>query len=441
VLTFTRRGFTLSAGALAAVTLLPGCRGGGDAGGEDVVVIGAGVAGLAAARRLADNGVNVTVLEARDRIGGRMWTDTSLGVPVDLGAAWIHGTDGNPIVGLAAEVGAKTVETDFDDVVVYDGRRVVDAAAVKAALGAWDEIIGRLETLGEEAGDDVPLADGLAEIADLDDPVLAWVVRTAVVTEYAADPEQLSLAWFWQEGEFDGPDLILPGGYIELAQHLARGLTVRTGTEVTRIVHDGPLVSIDTSQGRVAADRVIVTVPLGVLKAGTIAFDPPLPEAKRRAVERLGFGLLNKVVLAFEEPFWPESADALGFVGPRQPVTNAVNGLSFAGAPLLVGVRGGAAARSREMLSDEDAIAEVVAAMAAPEPTGAVVTRWAADPYARGSYSFLAVGSSPADQRALAEPVGDRLLFAGEATHQEFFATVHGAYMSGLREADRILRP
>ena len=189
-----------------------------------------------------------------------------------------------------------------------------------------------------------------------------------------------------------------------------------------------------------AADRVIVTVPLGVLKAQTIAFDPPLPERKRRAIERLGFGLLNKVVLSFEEPFWPESPDMIGLVGQEQPVADLVNGLTFAGAPLLVGLRGGAAARSREALSDQDAIGEVLAAMdAAPEPTGALVTRWAADPYARGSYSFLAVGSSPADLRALAEPVGERLLFAGEATHEDFFATVHGAYMSGIREAERIL--
>ena len=158
------------------------------------------MAGLAAARRLADAGVEVTVLEARERIGGRMWTDTSLGVPIDLGAAWIHGTEGNPIVGLAADAGAATVETDFSDVVVYDGQRVVDDAAVQAAFAAWDEITARLEALGENAGDDVPLSDGLAEVADLNDSVLAWVVRSAVVSEYAADPDQLSLAWFGQEG-------------------------------------------------------------------------------------------------------------------------------------------------------------------------------------------------------------------------------------------------
>lgn len=437
--TFSRRGFTLTVGALAATTLIPGCRTGGDARGERVVIVGAGMAGLAAARRLADAGVEATVLEARERIGGRMWTDTSLGVPIDLGAAWIHGTDGNPIVELAADAGAQTVETDFYNVVVFDADGEVPASRVQAAFATWDEITTRLEVLSENADDDVPLSDGLAEVADLDDPVMAWVVRSMVVSEYAADPDKLALAWYGQEGEFDGPNLILPGGYAQLAQYLAHGLDIRTGTEVLRIADDGSGVKVDTSRGQVSADRVIVTVPLGVLKAGTIAFDPPLPDAKRRAIERLGFGLLNKVVLAFEEPFWPESPDMFGLVGAEQPVGDVLNGLTFAGSPVLVGIRGGAAARSRESLSDEDTVAAVVEAMGAPEPTAAVVTRWASDPYARGSYSFLAVGSSPADQRALAEPVGDRLLFAGEATHEEFFATVHGAYMSGIREADRIL--
>jgi monoamine oxidase len=105
----------------------------------------------------------------------------------------------------------------------------------------------------------------------------------------------------------------------------------------------------------------------------------------------------------------------------------------------LVGLRGGSEAREREALSDQDAVAQVVAALNAPNPSGSLVTRWAEDPFARGSYSFVAVGSSPDDMETLGEPVGERLLFAGEATNPEFFATVHGAYQSGVREADRIL--
>ncbi len=406
---------------------------------EHVVVVGAGMAGLAAARRLADEGVRITVLEARERIGGRVRTDATLGVPIDLGAAWIHGTDGNPLVGLAAEAGAETVPMDFNDVRLLDADGPVDAEAVEAALVFCATAIERMEALSGDADDTASLADVLPGVADLDDALIAWAVRSIVVTDYAADPAQLSLAWFGYGGEFAGPNLIFPGGYAQLVRHLARGLTVRLGTEVTRIAYDSAQVHVATSLGPVVADRVIVTVPLGVLKAEAIEFDPPLPGAKRAAIERLGFGLVNKVVLKFDEPFWPESSSMFGLVGEGLPVNDLVNGLVFAGVPLLVGLRGGDAARTREALSDRDAVAEVVAALGAPEPTGAVITRWAADPYARGSYSFLAVGSSPDDQRALAAPVGERLMFAGEATDPEFSATVHGAYLSGVREARRII--
>ena len=117
----------------------------------------------------------------------------------------------------------------------------------------------------------------------------------------------------------------------------------------------------------------------------------------------MGFGVLDKVVLAFDEPFWPRSADVLGLVGSQQPVPVLVNGLSFDAGAVLVGLRGGSAARRRETLSDQQSADELRTALRAPPPKGRLVTRWAADPFARGSYSFLAVGSSPDDQEALAE--------------------------------------
>ena len=443
----TRRQFTVGAGVLAAATLLPGCGDGdapegdaprGDAPKERVVVIGAGMAGLAAARRLADAGMDVTVVEARDRIGGRTWTNTSLGVPIDLGGAWIHGPENNPLTQLADEVGARRVETDFDRPVVYQDGRELSSDVVQNTLNRWQEITKALAPLSEEAGEDESVATGLAEVADMNDPLIQWAVASEIVGEYAADPDELSLKWLGNEGEFGGGDVILPGGYTQLTQHLARGLKIRLSTEVSRVMHGGSGVRIETSQGVVEADRAIVTIPLGVLKAGTIAFEPPLPDEKQAAIERLGFGLLDKVVLKFDQPFWPD-ADVIGLVGSEQPVSMLINGETFADAPLLVGLRGGSDARARESLSDQDAVSQVVTALNAPNPTGSLVTRWAEDPYARGSYSFVAVGSSPDDMEALGEPVGDRLLFAGEATNPEFFATVHGAYLSGVREADRIL--
>jgi polyamine oxidase len=303
----TRREFTAGAGALAATLAVAGCgrdRPPGRASRGHVVVIGAGMAGLAAARQLADAGVNVTVLEARERIGGRMWTDTSLGMPIDLGAAWIHGTKGNPLVALANQAGAATVETDWDDVVVFDAGGEVDAAAVDGAADAWERAQHDVDGLTDDAAPAASVQSALAEVTDLGDPLIAWNVATDISAEYAADPDELSLKWFGTEGQFDGPDLILPQGYDRLARHLADGLTIRRGTAVSHIADDGSGVRLDTSRGVVTADRVIVTVPLGVLKAGTITFDPPLSAAKRAAIARLGFGVLDKVVLAFDEPFW-----------------------------------------------------------------------------------------------------------------------------------------
>lgn len=444
----SRRRFMGLAGGTGAALVLPACipfkrR------HERILVVGAGMAGLAAARRLADEGFHVTVLEARRRIGGRIRTDRSLGAAVDLGASWIQGTAGNPITRLAEEAGADTVTTDFDSWLVLDGEggEVSDARA-EAADASWGRISDQLEKRAEEAPRNASVADGMRELGatpqDLS-PLERWVLTSTIVTEYGAEPDELSLSSFYQEGGYDGDSVQFPGGYTQLPRFLARGLQVRLGHEVHRIAHGRKGAVVTTNRGTFHGDRVIVTLPLGVLKANVVAFDPPLPAAKQAAIQRLGVGLLDKVVLAFDEPWWPEDVHAFGLVGDSQPVTEAYNGLIFTGRPILVGLRGGDAARQRTTQAPGNAVDEAMAAMMQaagkdlPHPRHAVVTHWAADRFARGSYSFVAAGASLDDYATVAAPVGERLLFAGEATNGETFATVHGAYESGLREANRII--
>ena len=447
----TRRRFAGVCGAAAVAAVVPGCiaddSDGG--GGEPLLVVGAGIAGLAAARRLADEGFDVTVLEARNRIGGRIRTDRSLGAPIDLGAAWIHGTEDNPITALAEEAGSDTVPTDYESLVLLDGKggEVSDDDA-RAAEREWDGLSDGLEDLRADADAESSVTDGLEElhttVAALD-PAVRWYLDSYLPTDYAAEPGELSLAAYAQDGELEGDDVLFPNGYSRIPELVGRGLDVRLGQRARRIEHRRDGVTVITDGGRFDAARVMVTLPLGVLKSDAVEFDPPLPDAKRTAIQRLGMGVLDKVVVAFNEPFWPEDVHWFGFVGADQPLHSAFNGMVFTGEPILVGLRGGARARTGERRHDRDSVIEVVEALATafdadvPEPSGALVTRWAADPFARGSYSYVAAGASRDDHEALAEPVGDRLLFAGEATSSEFFATVHGAYQSGLREANRVV--
>ena len=359
-------------------------------------MVGAGTAGLTAARRLMDADYEVVVLEARDRIGGRIHTVDTLGVPIDLGGAWIHGSGGSPLTAVAREIGAETVVTDYNSLILYgaDGE-VPDPLAARGEAG-WNRIEGELFDLQNDAGNDQTVADGIVDAGEektARDPVVAWNIDSTFGDDYAADPDEVSLAYYGSDKSLPGPDLLLKEGYLPLLRHIAGDADVRLGRRVTLIEHAADGVVVHTDQGTLEADWAIVTVPLGVLQNEDVEFDPPLPAGKRAAIDRLGMGTLDKVV--------------------PQPVTEAFNGQMFTDQPILVAFRGAQRARDHESQTDDETVAEVVDALSTafgvdvPDPDGALVTRWARDPFARGSYSYLAAGSSPDDMKALAAPVGE----------------------------------
>ncbi|MEV4417789.1 FAD-dependent oxidoreductase [Catellatospora sp. NPDC049609] len=429
-----------------------------------VLVIGAGIAGTAAAQALRRHGHPVTVLEARDRVGGRIWTDAH---GVDLGAHWIHGTEGNPLTDLVERLeipysyvgGDSSYTGGFDNLDLFGpDRRMTDQTTKNRTLELADSVLHELEQRAEVARrhghPDSPLAEAVEQIlaarghSTEDEQAVRYHLNVILRDDAAEDAHRLSLK-HWEDGYlvYGHGDSILHRGYQSVVDALAEGLDIRLGHPVTRIeTNDCGPVRVVTDRGDFHADRVLVTLPLGVLKHGSVTFDPPLPPAKQAAIGRLGFGALNKIALHFREPFWPQEQYVFGYLCRETDYhpTVVISMWKSHGKPILVMLLGASLGRDLETWSDEEVahygttVVQDIFGPDAPAPEHVSRTAWSADPFARGSYTCIGVDASPADIAALAEPVGERLHFAGEATNAYHWGCVHSAYESGLREAARI---
>ncbi len=423
----------------------------------DVLVIGAGASGLAAARELSSK-LRVVVLEARDRIGGRVWSDRPWGdVTLDMGASWIHGIRGNPIHALAQQFKIETHATSYETHWLYrdDGHEYEDpeqAATENRAKKLLAELrAGRKQALSR-GEPDLSLQAALDRLIDgrpqtpLQLRELNYQLNSLVEQEYAADTNELSYLYYERGEDFQGQDVLFPHGYGQITRHLAEGLKVKLNHRVRRVEWDQKQgVAVATNQGQFKAKFAVITLPLGVLQHGSVEFAPALPAAKVHAIGRLGMGLMNKTYLRFPRQFWPPQADWIGMVStPKGRWAEYINVARFVPQPILLGFNVATFARRVERHTDEQTVNGMVAALRAmfgrkvPDPTHAKITRWGADPFSLGSYSFLKTGSTPQDYDQLAAPVGGRLFFAGEHTNRRYAATVHGAYLSGLRAARQV---
>ena len=446
-----------AAGLGPAISALPGC---GDAfdrsprqrrtappptrTNESVLVIGAGIAGLAAASELRASGFgNVVVLEARDRIGGRIWTEALGGtVPVDLGASWIHGVRGNPIADIARRSGIETRPTDWDNAVLHFHEPGTPAPDTPNLDGFWTLAETRPHASLRSVLDEYLETHALGTSQRR---YLEHLLNTTVEHEYGADLADLSLEGVDGGSEYGGSDVLFPGGYGQIVEALSDGLDVRLGQAVTAIDHTGARIVATTAAGaRFEADRVVITLPLGIFRNGLVSVSPPLPPAKRQAIADLKMGVLNKTCLLFEDVFWEPGVEAIGYVGAdRGQWAETLSLHPYTGQPILMMFNAGAYGTEIESLTDREIVAEATLALAdmygtAPQPTDALVTRWGSDPWTHGSYSYVPVGSSFERYATLGEPIGDRVFFAGEATDPDHPATVHGAFLSGVRAAGEI---
>ncbi|KAL1415775.1 hypothetical protein MTO96_028911 [Rhipicephalus appendiculatus] len=513
-----------------------------------VIVIGAGISGLAAAQQLQQFGMEVLVLEARDRVGGRIATFRKGGYVADLGAMVVpkdkdemverefnrlleatsylsHQLDFNYVqnkpvsLGQALEWVIKLQEKSVKEKQIQHWKAILElqeklkenhtklietrerveeqnriyreSAAQKQRdvtqefvhrsrihdltliCREWDQLLeqqreieDKLEELESSPPSDVYLSSRDRQVLDWHFANLEFANATPL--------NNLSLKHWDQDDDFEftGSHLTVRNGYSCVPVALAEGLDIRLNTAVKHVYLSATGVEVTTTNTRTntglatfKADAVLCTLPLGVLKQSilnnpnvlnTVQFVPPLPEWKAAAIARLGFGNLNKVVLCFDRIFWDPNSNLFGHVGS----TTGSRGELFLfwnlyKAPVLLALVAGEAATIMENVSDDVIIGRCIAVLkgifgnsAVSQPKETVVTRWRADPWSRGSYSFVATGSSGNDYDILAAPVTPssnhmtpalpRLFFAGEHTIRNYPATVHGALLSGLREAGRI---
>lgn len=417
---------------------------------EKVIIIGAGISGLAAGKALQESGYEAVILEARDRVGGRIWTDRSTGKPLDLGASWIHAITGNPITALAKKINTPLSGlVDYDDISAFDANGTEDpitSAQYQQFTDVFAQFAASVTASNANASvqDVVDAAVSQGALNGFSTAALDSIINTVKEHEYAGDASELSQIGTEEGMDMGGGDVLFPDGFDAITNFLAIGLNIQTETIVETISYTETGVTLSTNKGEYRGDRVIVTVPLGVLKAGDIAFSPTLPSDKLSAISALGSGVLNKVWLEFPSVFWDNTTMHNYFSKPKGHFNEWVNWHKTTGNMHLLGFNAGQYGLEIESKSDEEIVAEAMVILRTmwgediPEPINKVITRWNSDPFAKGAYSFIKVGSTIEDRATLAKSVSNRVFFAGEATSTDNAATTNGAYNTGLREAQKI---
>jgi monoamine oxidase len=425
----------------------------------DTIVVGAGVAGLTAARLLADAGRRVVVLEARDRTGGRVWTDRTDGLVTDLGASWIHGITDSPVAAAAETFGMRTMEftvggyqPDSRPIAYYDpnGVRLSDDAA--------QAFTNDIRTVDAALATAVATSAADASYQDPSEIALArqnWdPARTERVREFLQHrTEEQYGAWIGDlaahgldDDVIDGDEVIFPDGYGRLPDALAAGLDIRLDHVVTIVRWSATGVTVTTEHGVMTANNAVVTVPVGVLQSADFTIEPSLPEPNAGALNRLTMNAFEKIVLRFPTKFWDEQVYAIRQQGPEGRRWHSWYDLTLLhGTPTLLTFAAADVAREIRQWTHTQVVDSVLPQLRrlygprVEQPTRVNITAWQNDPFALGSYAYMKRGSTTADHDDLATPIGGVLHIAGEATWTDDPATVTGALHSGHRVASNIL--
>ena len=440
----------------------------GNGKAERVIVLGAGMAGLVAARLLHDSGFSVTVLEARDRIGGRTWTDDRVGAPVDLGGSWVHGVVGNPLALWCDKLGVRLISSEADRLIIDERasartrttqrrKAFMGVAAFNTAIAfaSWKSkfltnVRGPRSVSVKDAVEPLLRASWLPEVDRL---VVATFIEGSEGVNGSVWDQLSAEEWFPTEG-LDG-NAQPKGGFKTLIDDVARGLDIRLGAPATALAWNAEGVVATLASGeRLSADRAVVTLPVGLLRDGRFRLDPLPPPSQQAAIGRLGYGagVLAKIYLRFPHQFWPDKSKWFGRLPDapdrRGTFNTFVSHVEETGLPILLSFANGYSAVRYDRELDDEAVKQAALGSLrkmfghnkVPEPEAFVFPRWLSDPWTMGGYSYPAIGSPPEDHYDHARPLGNRVFFAGEATEPVEYGTVHAALWSAEQTAEALFR-
>lgn len=423
--------------------------------GKKVIIIGAGIAGAAAAKTLQDAGIEVVVLEARNRIGGRIHTDTSLGINAELGANWVSDADNtnNPILPLCSKYNIKTIKSNTSSFKLFgqEGESIGSFSTLCFYLKFARKHKQSLQYV-QQLDTDISVQQAIDKYLDKSklskkELEILTMFEDAEITNMACSLDDVSAKYYLPEGDMksQNAEYLVMGGYDTIVNKYLENVNVQLNEVVKEINQRNNRVEVVTENKIFEGDYVIVTIPISILQKGTIKFNPQLPEFKTKSFSSRKMGLLNKVFMQFEDKFWDNDKHFQMFLSDsKRTFGTCVNHHHYSQKPILVALSSTTSALWVEN-ADEEEIKQFYRGIfnkAFPnkeiEIKNMLKTKWQSDIYSQGSYSHVPVGSTQKDVEALFEPVG-QIFFAGEATSPKAHGYVHGAFQTGIREANRII--